>query len=431
VSGELESRSPSPLAPRTHRMERVVITGMGVISPIGSDLASFWKNLLAGQSGIGPITLFDAARYSTRIAGEVRDFDPEQHMDKREARRLERFIQFAVAASKQAVEDADLELAQCGDEVGVIIGSGIGGISIWEREHLKLHQSGPDRISPFLVPMMIGDMASGQVSISLGARGPNTGMIAACASAGFAVQMAAHYIRTGVACAMVTGGTEAAIAGTAVAGFCSIKALSRRNDDPTHASRPFDQDRDGFVMSEGAGVVVLESLSHAVARNARIYCELVGEGASGDAYHITAMDPAGNGAIRAMQQALRQAKLTPDEVTHINAHGTSTELNDKTETLAIKRTFGEERARQIPITSNKSVFGHLLGAAGGVELIASTLTLRDQLIPPTINYTTPDAACDLDYVPNVARPATVDNVLSNSFGFGGHNACLIVQRFES
>lgn len=410
-------------------MEQVAITGLGCVTPVGLTAAETWAALCAGRSGAGPITQFDPTGFPTRIAGEVKDFDPTDYMDRKLTRRLDRFLHFAVATAKMAMEDSGLSITENNrDQVAVIYGSGIGGILTFEREHQVLLERGPLRVSPFLVPMMIGDMAAGQVSIEFDARGPNMGVVTACASASHALGTAANLIRSGHAVAAIAGGTEAAIAGTAVAGFCNMKALTRRNDEPEKASRPFDKDRDGFLMAEGAGTLILESLSHARSRGARIYALLTGYGATGDAHHISAMHPDGEGAVRAMRLALRDANLAPADIDYVNAHGTSTQLNDSTETMAIKTALGE-RAHQIPISSTKSMTGHMLGASGAVELIACILAMRDELVPPTINLETPGEGCDLDYVPKTARKVSVRAAMSNSFGFGGHNAVLVIQKY--
>jgi len=409
-------------------MEQVAITGMGCVSPLGLNVEDYWQALCAGTSGAGPITQFDPTDYPTRIAGEVKGFDPADFMDRKVGRRLDRFIQFAVASSGMALDDARFPLNESTrDGVAVIIGSGIGGIKTFEHEHGVLLGNGPPRVSPFLVPMMLGDMAAGQVSIVFGARGANIGVVTACASAGHAIGTAAMYIQSGRALAALAGGTEAAIAGTAVAGFCNMKALTRRNDEPAKASRPFDAERDGFLMAEGAGIVMLEALSHAQARGARIYGLLAGYGATGDAHHIAAMSPDAEGAIRAIREALRTAGLQPEDVDYVNAHGTSTELNDSSETAALKAVFGE-RAKSIPVSSTKSMTGHLLGASGAVELIATLKAIEKGVLPPTINLEHPDPLCDLDYVPDLGRRAEIRAALSNSFGFGGHNAVLAVTR---
>lgn len=412
-------------------LRKVVVTGLGVVAPTGIGREEFWANIVAGRSGIDRITLLPGVeRFSTQIAGEVKDFVPERFMDRKEARRMDRFAQLAVAATRLALEDAELDLDKTDrDRVGVLIGSGIGGIRTLEQEMRVLIEKGPARISPFLVPMMIPDMAAGQVSIIFGARGPNQATVSACASGSHSIGDAFRIIQHGCADVMICGGTEASISELALAGFCAAKALSTRNDEPQRASRPFDLNRDGFVMGEGAGILILESLEHAQQRKARIYAELIGYGSTGDAYHITAPPEDGNGAARCMAMALADAGLRPEEVGYINAHGTSTKLNDACETAAIKAVFGPA-AYKIPISSTKSMTGHLLGAAGSVEAVVTVLTLFSGVIPPTINYETPDPACDLDYVPNVARRQPVEVAMSNSFGFGGHNAVLVFRRWE-
>ncbi|GAB6933523.1 beta-ketoacyl-ACP synthase II [Calditerricola satsumensis] len=409
---------------------RVVITGVGVVSPVGNDARTFWASLLAGKSGIGPVTLFDASEFPTRIAGEVKDFDPSAYMDKKDVKRTDRFVQFAIAATKMALEDARLKVEELDPErIGVYIGSGIGGLATWEEQHRVLLEKGPRRVSPFLIPMMIANMASGQVSIHFGLKGPNSAPISACATGTHAIGDAFKIIQRGEADVMVAGGTEATIRPLAFAGFCAAKAMSTRNDEPEKASRPFDKDRDGFVMGEGAGVLILEELEHAKRRGAPILAEVIGYGMSADAFHLTQPDPDGDGAKRSMLAAIRDAGIRPEEVDYINAHGTSTELNDKIETQAIKAAFGEH-AYKLAVSSTKSMTGHMLGAAGAVEAIATALALRDQILPPTINYETPDPECDLDYVPNEARRARVQVALSNSFGFGGHNATIALKRYE-
>lgn len=408
---------------------RVVVTGLGVITPIGNDIPTFWANLLAGRSGIRRIDRFDVSEFPTQIAGMVENFDPEQYIDKKEARRMDRFCQFAVAAAKMALEDAKFAITEENAErVGVYIGSGIGGLETLAEQHQILLEKGPRRVSPFLIPMMIADMASGQVSIQFGAKGPNSAPISACATGTHAVGDAVRLIQYGAADVMIAGGTEATIHPLALAGFCAAKAMSTRNDEPEKAVRPFDRDRDGFVMSEGAGILILEELEHAKRRGAKIYGEIIGYGMSGDAYHVTQPAPEGDGAARAMRAAIQDAGIRPEDVDYINAHGTGTELNDKFETLAIKRVFGEH-AYRLAVSSIKSMTGHMLGAAGAVEAVATLLTLRDGRVPPTINYETPDPECDLDYVPNRAREMQVRVALSNSFGFGGHNACVVVRRY--
>ena len=409
---------------------RVVITGMAPITPIGTGTENYWRALLDGTSGVGPLTLFDASEYTTRIAAEVKDFDPEQYLERREAKRMDRFVQFAAAASLLAVEDSKPEIrANNAGRVGVLIGSGIGGTSTWEEQHRILLEKGPSRVSPFFIPMLISDMGSGMVSIILGAKGPNVTVVTACATATHAIGEAFEIIKRGDADVMIAGGSEAAVTPLAVAGFCSMRALSVRNDDPERASRPFDLNRDGFVMGEGAGIVIVESLDHAVSRGAQVCGEIIGYGMSGDAYHITAPAPEGEGAARSMAAALSDAGIRPEDVDYINAHGTSTDANDKLETTAVKTVFGDH-ARKVVISSTKSMTGHLLGAAGAVEAIACMCTIRDGIVHPTTNYETPDPECDLDYVPNTARKVDVRIAMSNSFGFGGHNATLIFARYE-
>ncbi|HHT37241.1 MAG: beta-ketoacyl-ACP synthase II [Candidatus Wallacebacter cryptica] len=407
---------------------RVVVTGIGVISPLGPKDA-LWDNLINGVSGVGRITHFDASEYPVQIAAEVKDFDPSEYMDYKAARRMDLFCQYAVAAAVQSLADADLEITeQNAHRIGVLIGSGIGGINTIENQLHVLKEKGVGRVSPFLVPMLIPDMASGQTAIITGAKGPNSCTVTACASGTHSIGDAFRIIERGNADVMLAGGAEAGITPLAMAGFIAARALSSRNDDPESASRPFDLNRDGFVMGEGASVLVLEELEHAKARGARIYCELVGYGASGDAYHITSPAPEHEGAQRAMKEALADAGLSPEDVSYINAHGTSTKYNDYYETAAIKRVFGE-RAKEIPVSSTKSLTGHLLGASGALEAAICALALTHQLIPGTYNYQEPDPDCDLDYVPNQAREASIEIAMSNSFGFGGHNAVLIMKRW--
>jgi 3-oxoacyl-[acyl-carrier-protein] synthase II len=405
---------------------RVVITGMGTINPLSADVPGLWSALLAGKSGVGPITLFDTAAFKVRIAGEVKDFDPETALDPRTARRMDRFSQFALYAAQQAVTESGLDFAREDPyRCGVIFGSGIGGLREFEYQEIRYMEGGPGRISPFTIPKLIANSAAGNISIQYGLCGPNTTVVTACASAGHAIDDARRAIQDGRADVMVTGGAESTISPMSVGGFISMKALSLRNDEPEQASRPFDKDRDGFVMGEGAGVLVLEDLEHARRRGAVIHAELLGCGNTADAHHITAPHPCGVGAVRAMRDALRDARLNPDQIGYINAHGTSTPLGDAAETQAIKEVFGPH-ARRLAISSTKSMIGHLLGASGGVELIASILTLRHGVVHPTINLRTPDPECDLDYVPNEPRQLRVRYALSNSFGFGGHNSCLVV-----
>ena len=408
---------------------RVVVTGVGALTPVGNTAEEFWTSLTQGRSGIGPITRFDTVGFSTRIAGEVRNFDPLAWVDKKEARRLDPFLQYAIAAAAMAVDDAALDTNRVeATRFGVLIGSGIGGITTLLDTHQVLLSKGPDRVSPFFIPMMIVNMASGLVSMRFGAKGPNSSVATACATGNHAIGDAFKLIQRGEADVMIAGGSEAIVVPLCIAGFSSLKALSTRNDEPTRASRPFDADRDGFVCGEGGGLLVLESLEHAIARDARIYAEIVGYGMTGDAHHMTAPDPQGDGAARAMTAALRDAGLDPSAVGYINAHGTSTPYNDKFETLAIKRVFGEH-AHKLAVSSTKSMTGHLLGAAGGVEAIATVLAIHHGILPPTINYETPDPECDLDYVPNHARKQDVGVALSNAFGFGGTNATLAFRKY--
>lgn len=409
---------------------RVVITGLGVLSPVGNDIPTFWNALKEGRSGIDRLNSFDANGFDSRIAGEVKGFDPLSYgLTKKDLNRMEKFVQFAVASSRQAINDAGLDLEnEDKDRIGVIVGSGIGSLRIIEEQHNVFLKSGPSRISPFLIPMLIVNEASGHIAIVYGFKGPNSCVTTACASGTHAIGDAFRIIQRGDAQIMVCGGTESCITSLSVGGFCALKALSTRNNEPQKASRPFDRERDGFVMAEGCGIVVLESLEHARKRRAFIYAELVGFGMSGDAYHITAPDPEGYGPTLAMQRGLEDARLNPDEIDYINAHGTSTQLNDKIETIAIKKALGTS-ARKVMVSSTKSMTGHQLGAAGAVELIACCLAIKDSIIPPTTNYEYPDPDCDLDYVPNVARRAEVNVCMSNSFGFGGHNATLVVRKF--
>ena len=409
---------------------RVVVTGVGLVCALGTGTEESWSNLVAGKSGVGPITLFDTTGFDCRIGGEIKNFDPFRWIEKKELKKMGRFIQVALAGADFAIrmsgwkkEDSDL------DEVGVYVSSGIGGFDIIEREHIKLMQGGPGRISPFFIPSAIVNLASGHISIRYGARGPNSATATACSASAHAIGDSFKIIERGAAEMMICGGTEATITPMGVGGFSSMKALSTRNNDPAHASRPFDAQRDGFVVGEGAGILILESLEHAQKRNAPIVGEIVGYGMSGDAYHITQPAENGDGAFRVMRAAIKDAKLTPEDIGYVNAHGTSTPLGDVIETRALKRVFGD-RAKKVPISSTKSMTGHLLGGAGGLEAGISVLALRDQVIPPTINLETPDPECDLDYVPNVARKATLDYALSNSFGFGGTNAALIFKRWS-
>ena len=409
---------------------RVVVTGIGVISPIGIGKDNFFQSLKEGKCGVDYITRFDTTNFDSKIAAEVRDFDPCEYIDKKECRRMDRFTQYAIAASKMAVSDAALDTNLIDNDMfGVCIGSGIGGMETLETQHDILREKGPGRVSPFMVPMMISNIASGNVSIALNAKGPNTTVVTACASGTNAIGEAFRTIERGDADIMVTGGTEASITPLSLAGFCAMKALSTRNDDPKTASRPFDKDRDGFVMGEGAGMLIVEDLEHAKKRGAKIYGEIVGYGATGDAHHITAPAPDAYGAFKAMQKAVKDAGIEAKEIDYINAHGTSTEMNDRLETVAIKKLLGED-ADKVAISSTKSMTGHLLGAAGAVEAIACLMAINDGVIPPTINYTTPDEECDLDYVPNKARNKEVKYAMSNSLGFGGHNATIILKKYE-
>ena len=410
---------------------RVVVTGVGLVSSLGIGTAATWDALCAGKSGIGPITRFDASAFASRIAGEVKGFDPLQFVAKKDVKKMDVFIQYAIAAAEFASTDAALVVTpETASRVGVIIASGIGGFSTIEREHRALLEGGPRKISPFFIPAAIINLAAGQVSIRLGAKGPNSATCTACSASAHAVGDAFEVIRQGRADVMVTGGSEAAITPMGVGGFAAMRALSTRNDDPTRACRPFDRDRDGFIIGEGAGVLVLEEHEYAVNRGANIYAELVGYGMSGDAYHVTAPAENGDGAQRVMRAALEQAGVAPELVDYVNAHGTSTPFNDRIETFAIKECFGSH-AKRLAVSSTKSMTGHLLGAAGGLEAGVAALAVRDQVIPPTVNQEHPDPDCDLDYVPNVKRSATVDFALSNSFGFGGTNASLLFKRYSA
>ena len=408
---------------------RVVVTGLGLVTPLGNDVPSTWRALMAGESGADYIKKFDAEKYSARFACEVKDFDPLSFLDKKEARRMGAFIHFALAASDEAMKHSGLVIDDSNSEmVGTYISSGIGDFWAIEREHEKLLKSGPDRVSPFFIVSAIVNLASGNVSIRHGAKGPNSATATACSAGAHAIGDSFRLIERGDADAMICGGAESAITPMSVAGFASMRALSTRNDDPKHASRPFDAERDGFVIGEGAGLMVLEELEFAKARGANILAEIVGYGMSGDAFHVTMPDETGSGARRVMERALKDAGLAPEQIGYINAHGTSTPYNDKFESLAIKKVFGEH-AYDIPVSSTKSMTGHALGAAGGLEAVFSVKALMENVLPPTINYEIPDPDCDLDYIPNAAREATVDYVLSNNFGFGGTNACLIFKRF--
>lgn len=408
---------------------RVVVTGMGVVTSLGSDLTTLWNNLMAAKSGISKIEAFDTTEYTTKIAAEIKDFDPSVYIDKKDLRKMDRFVQFGVAASKMAIEDADLRIGENADpdRVGVVVGSGIGGLGTWEDQHTILMNKGPRRVSPFFIPMMIANMASGQISMLTGAKGPNTAAVSACATGTHSIGDSFKMIQRGDADVMICGGAEATIRPIGMAGFCSMRAMSTRNEEPEKASRPFDVDRDGFVMGEGSGVMVIESLEHAKARGARIYAEVIGYGMSGDAYDMVEPDP--EGAARSMNKALKDAGLEPAAIDYINAHGTSTPVGDKSETTAIKKVFGEH-AYKLAVSSTKSMTGHLLGAAGGVEAVIVGLTLKHGVIPPTANLDHQDPELDLDFVPNKPREADVKIALSNSFGFGGHNATIILRKYE-
>lgn len=409
---------------------RVVVTGMGVVSPIGNVVAEFWEGLLAGRSGAAPITRFDASQHATNFACEVKNFDISAYLHPRESKRMDPFCHYAIAAADQALKDGDVNQETCDkDRVGVIIGSGIGGIPIFEAQCRDMAEGGPRRLSPFFIPTMISDIAAGHVSMKYQIRGPNYATTSACATGSHAIGIAMRHLQFGDADVILAGGAEGAVTPMGVGGFNSMKALSTRNEDPQHASRPFDLERDGFVMGEGAGMLVLETLEHARKRDARIHCEIKGLGFSADAHHITAPAPGGEGAVRAMRQALKDAGLAPEDIDYINAHGTSTSYNDKTETEAIKTVFGEW-ARRVSISSTKSMTGHLLGAAGAVESVACILAIQHGVVPPTINYCTPDPECDLDVTPNVPKERKIRRALNNAFGFGGHNACLVFAAFE-
>ncbi len=412
------------------KKNRVVITGIGAVTPLGNDVKTTWENLIEGRSGVGKLTRIDASQFPATVAAELKDFDPSQFIDKKDVRKMDRFTQYAVAGALMAVEDANLHItSENAERIGVWIGCGIGGMETYEQQFNNFLEKGYRRVSPFFVPMLIPDMASGQVSITLGAKGVNSCTVTACASGANSIGDAFKVVERGDADVMVTGGCEAPITNMSVAGFCAAKALST-NPDPNSASRPFDLNRDGFVMGEGSGILILESLEHALKRGAKIYAEIVGYGATGDAYHVTAPAPEGEGGVRAMRMALNDAGLLPNEIDYMNAHGTSTNYNDKFETLAIKQVFGDH-AKKLAVSSTKSMTGHLLGAAGAVEAIFSVKAIQDGIIPPTINYETPDPECDLDYVPNKARKQEVNAVLSNSLGFGGHNATLVFKKYIS
>ncbi|MDI7258941.1 MAG: beta-ketoacyl-ACP synthase II [Thermodesulfobacteriota bacterium] len=409
---------------------RVVVTGMGLVIPVGIGVETAWENVCAGKSGIGPLTRFDSDGFETKIAGQVKGFNPELYIEKKEVKKMDLFIQYAMAAAKEAMEDARLSITpENSEQIGVIVGTGLGGLPTIEKYHKILLERGPGRISPFFIPMLIANLASGHIAIQYGAKGPNTCVVTACATGAHCIGEAFRDIVYGDAEAIIAGGTEANITPLTVGGFNAMRALSTRNDEPEKACRPFEKNRDGFVVAEGAGIVVLEELEFAMKRNAKIYAEIIGYGYTGDAYHITAPSPDGDGAIRCMKMAIKDAGLRPEEVDYINAHGTSTPLNDMTETLAIKAVLGEH-AKKVPISATKSMTGHLLGAAGSTEAIFTVLALRDGILPPTINYEEPDPECDLDYVPNVARRQPLNVGMSNAFGFGGTNATIIFKKFS-
>ncbi|MCG2711825.1 MAG: beta-ketoacyl-ACP synthase II [Candidatus Omnitrophica bacterium] len=409
---------------------RVVVTGIGVVTPVGNTKEEFWHSLIEGKSGGGHVTYFDTTGFSSTIDAEVKNFEPSKFIKPKELKRMDKFVQFAVCASKMALADSGLDLDKADrNMIGVIIGTGIGGLHVVEEQQKSFMERGPRKISPFLIPMLIVNMAPGQVSISLGIKGPNSCVTTACATGGHCIGDAFKIIQRGDAVAMFAGGTESCITPLGHGGFCALKALTTRNNDPQRASRPFDKDRDGFLMAEGSGVVLIEELEHAKKRGADIYAEIVGYGMSGDAYHMTAPDPQGEGGARCMSLALKDAGLNIDQVEYINAHGTSTPMNDRVETIAIKTVF-KEYAKKLAISSTKSMTGHMLGAAGGVEFAAAALAIKEGIIPPTINYTTPDPDCDLDYVPNTARKKHINVAISNSLGFGGHNVTLALKRFE-
>ncbi len=410
--------------------KRVVVTGLGAITPIGNTVSDYWEGLLSGRNGIDTITLFDASRHKCQMAGEVKGFDPCDYITRKEAKRMDRFAQLAVSASKQAIADAKFVIDDLNaEQVGVMIGTGIGGLKVLEDQQEVYLTRGPSRCSPFMIPTMIANMAAGLTAIHTGAQGPNSCPVTACAAGSNAVGDAFRLIQRGYAQAMICGGTEAAVTPLSLAGFAAAQALSTRNDDPTHACRPFDRDRDGFVMGEGSGILILEELEYALSRGAQIYAEIVGYAMTCDAHHITSPVPGGAGAARAISLALKDGNLTPEQVSYINAHGTSTPLNDSTETAAIKRALGAH-AHQITVSSTKSMTGHLLGGSGGIEAVATAMAVANDRVPPTINYQTPDPECDLDYVPNQSRSQTVEVALSNSFGFGGHNVTLAFKKFK-
>ena len=409
---------------------RVVITGLGILSPVGNGLKENWEAISSGKSGIGPITRFDTTEFASKIAGEVKNFNPEDYIDKKEIKKMDTFLHYALAVGQMAMKDSGLKIDDSNAErVGVLVGSGLGGLETIEKYHTLLLEKGPKKISPFFIPMLIVNLAPGHISMHFGCKGPNTSIVTACATGNHSIGEAFKIIQRGDADAMIAGGVESTITPLAVGGFCSMKALSTRNDEPQKASRPFEKDRNGFVIAEGAGVVVLEELESAKKRGADIKAELIGFACNADAHHMTAPSPGGEGAARCMNLALKDAKLNADDIDYVNAHGTSTYMNDISETQGMKKVFGDY-ARKLSISSTKSMTGHLLGAAGGVEAVFSVLTILNSVIPPTINYETPDPECDLDYVPNTAREKDVNTVMSNSFGFGGTNATLIFKKFN-
>ena len=411
--------------------KRVVVTGMGMVSPLGIGVKDNWEAICQGKSGLGPITRFDTTDFPSKIAGEVKGFNPEDYVDKKETKKMDIFIHYALASGMMALKDSQLKIDESNaDRVGVLVGAGLGGLSTIEKYHTILLEQGPKKISPFFIPMLIVNLAPGQISIYFGARGPNSSVVTACATGNHSIGEAARIIQRGDADAMIAGGAESTITPLAVGGFSSMRALSTRNSEPERASRPFEKDREGFVIAEGAGLLLLEELEHARKRGAPIHAEIIGFGCNGDAYHISAPSPNGIGAARCMEVAMKDAKINYTDIDYINAHGTSTPLNDLSETMAMKTVF-KDRAKKIPVSSTKSMTGHLLGAAGGVEAVYSILSIKNGIIPPTINYETPDPECDLDYVPNVPREAKVRTVMSNSFGFGGTNATLIFREFTN
>ncbi len=435
VEVDVPVAGPSTDGPADKRKDamtkRVVITGLGMVSPLGVGVNENWENACAGKSGIGNITKFDASDFSSQVAGEVKGFNAEDYLDRQTVRRFDVFIHYAMAAARMAMEDSGLKIdAANASRVGSVTGTGLGGLSMLENFHSILLEKGPRRISPFFIPGIIANMVPGQIAIEFGARGPNLSIETACAASCHALGESYRMIKEGIADAMITGGAEAVITPLAVGGFCSMRALSTRNDEPEKSSRPFERDRDGFIMGEGAGILILEELTSALDRGAHIYAEVGGYGLSADAYHVSAPDPEGAGAVSCIKMAIESAGIAPEDVDYINAHGTSTVLNDLSETVAIKKVFGEY-AYKIAISSTKSMTGHLLGAAGGVEAVFTALTIRRGIIPPTINYETPDPECDLDYVPNEFRKADVRVALSNSFGFGGTNACILLKAYEN